>query len=151
MFPMEQQNDKTAVTRYVNHMCKEYAPFTHCIVTKFSSSQVAIDDNCLPKKDLCSTYTAHHQKEVFMDPAHLALCQNFTFWNTTKRENQTERRWCRQQEEVFPCTGNFPGFYTCANYSFGNDPIITFGKLNSDCEPFWLNCSKAFSTRWIIL
>ena len=134
-------------------MYEKYALFTHCILTifYFPSSQVAIGDSCLPQKDLCSTYTAHHQEEVFMDPDHLALCQNFTFWNRTKRDNQTERRWCRQQEEVFPCTGNFPGFYTCANYSFGNDPIITFGKLNSDCEPFWLNCSKAFSTRWIIL
>ena len=86
------------------------------------NSQVAIGDKHLPIDDLCSVWTAHHLEKAFNQSDHIALCQNFTYWNMTKRDNLT-RFSC---DEVFPCTGNFPGFSTCTNYSFGNGDV-TFG------------------------
>ena len=85
-------------------------------------SQVAIGDRYLSVDDLCSVWTAQHLEKAFNQSDHIALCQNFTYWNLNKRENLT-RFSC---DKVFPCTGNFPGFSTCANYSFGNGDE-TFG------------------------
>ena len=109
------------------------------IATVSHSSQVAIGHGCSPLVELCSTWTAHHRKETFKHPDHITFCQNFTFWNSTKKDGKAERLSRDLSftlapiltDRVFPCTGNFPGFYTYTNYSFGGNE--TFGELNTNC------------------